>query len=1113
MRTLIHEVYQDFCKQIQAVSGQLYLPKENMRSLRFIYGSLFRYLTGDEPVFFSSDYERMIFVSHRLQLSIEQTKSLRTLGYRLTHFQDEDFDWSENIYVESVKQFQDWLDLLLTVPNEKAKGDSRVFIKEFSESNITQDSISILDAIVTKKGKAIPADDGTGKYFIVQCHSPKFGDFEVLFWKEFQYLQKCIWEGVRLNLLNFKKEEKYFQRKSSEAVLLSPEINAQVVVDPDYLLTATQIAQSFVRGGPHPLVFVLKKFDRPKANRYFFRGSIMNDYFDRLMAGSKVSVEELIKEYFSRNPIYALVFQEEEIQTVKKEIPPHIATLNRKEIQQYRKHRLHFEPTFISETYGLRGRLDMMVEYVDQLERRDVVELKTSKDPLKRGSSFSPDNAAQATCYNLLLQQKNKTLKGGSALLYSSCEAHLNPLRNVPNDRQSYRNVLALRNLIIGMEYYLLHWPEQALSKVKLSALGHLPMWDNDKVLFSDFEDSLKNAHPIEKEWFFAFAKFIARERRASKIGANAQNARQGFSYLWTEKRICEKLANYSMISHLEFDSIVEGKKGREIRFTRKAEEEEITVYRKGDFVLLYPQESEEFVFPTHYQIVKTTIKSIDENALVLLPMNPHIDAVYLEKYKYWAIENEVMENGNDAMFEAIYSFLRCKSDRKRRLILGQEKPEIGQQQSVANFCEELLPVQKEMVAKALAAKDYFLLQGPPGTGKTNRVLREMVIQLMKNPQERILLLAFTNRAVDEICRMLTAILDLPVFHRLGHGTSTSFPEALLGRKLYGKGLKEMRRTILEGRIFVSTVLTAQRKSELFTASKFSTVIVDEASQLLEPQLVGILPHFKRFILIGDEKQLPAVVTQSSEILEPDSDLLKAQGFADLKNSLFERLIEQCKKNKWDTAYGSLIDQGRMHTEIMEFPSSAFYNNRLQAITDYQRIPYPEYVEKAQFPLAEKMRNQRIFFYPSKREACRSYHIEEAEKTAELCTVLSALFPKEELAESIGIIAPYRAQLAEIKKRLPEELKNEISVDTVERFQGSQRRIIIYSLSANNVMEMPFLENLDVEEKVDRKLNVALTRAKDYCFILGAPELMQHGKVYRKLLQYLEKKHAVFTAI
>ena len=119
--------------------------------------------------------------------------------------------------------------------------------------------------------------------------------------------------------------------------------------------------------------------------------------------------------------------------------------------------------------------------------------------------------------------------------------------------------------------------------------------------------------------------------------------------------------------------------------------------------------------------------------------------------------------------------------------------------------------------------------------------------------------------------------------------------------------------------IFFS-VSSFNSKMDLLKLKQFDRVIIDEASQLLEPYLVGLLPHFKRFVLIGDHQQLPAVVTQSvADSAVADEDL-QSIGLHNLRNSLFERLYKRCIENDWDWAYAQLSHQGRMHADIMKFP-------------------------------------------------------------------------------------------------------------------------------------------------------------------------------------------------
>jgi DNA replication ATP-dependent helicase Dna2 len=108
--------------------------------------------------------------------------------------------------------------------------------------------------------------------------------------------------------------------------------------------------------------------------------------------------------------------------------------------------------------------------------------------------------------------------------------------------------------------------------------------------------------------------------------------------------------------------------------------------------------------------------------------------------------------------------------------------------------------------------------------------------------------------------------------------------------------------------------------------------------------------------------------------------------------------------------------------------------------------------------------------------------------------------------DSIGIITPYKAQIALIRKcmeKLPQEITKKITVDTVERYQGGARDIVIISFCVNKLSQLETLVSLS-HEGVDRKLNVALTRAKEQIVLIGNRELLSANKVYKDLIDSYE---------
>jgi len=109
-------------------------------------------------------------------------------------------------------------------------------------------------------------------------------------------------------------------------------------------------------------------------------------------------------------------------------------------------------------------------------------------------------------------------------------------------------------------------------------------------------------------------------------------------------------------------------------------------------------------------------------------------------------------------------------------------------------------------------------------------------------------------------------------------------------------------------------------------------------------------------------------------------------------------------------------------------------------------------------------------------------------------------------ARSIGVIVTYRHQIAMIHREiallgLPQ--LEDISIDTVERYQGSQRDVIIYSTGVQNDAELDFLTSNCFEEEghtIDRKLNVAMTRARKQLIMTGNAELLCKNEIFSELI-------------
>jgi DNA replication ATP-dependent helicase Dna2 len=131
----------------------------------------------------------------------------------------------------------------------------------------------------------------------------------------------------------------------------------------------------------------------------------------------------------------------------------------------------------------------------------------------------------------------------------------------------------------------------------------------------------------------------------------------------------------------------------------------------------------------------------------------------------------------------------------------------------------------------------------------------------------------------------------------------------------------------------------------------------------------------------------------------------------------------------------------------------------------------------------------------------------EAAYIVRLVCALAALAATDGRTLDLGIITPFRVQNNRIRDLLPAELRESITVDTVERFQGSERDIIMYGTTVANAQELESIESpFDIHgRRIDRKLNVAVTRARQQLVVVGNDNVVLASAAYRNVLARLER--------
>ena len=439
---------------------------------------------------------------------------------------------------------------------------------------------------------------------------------------------------------------------------------------------------------------------------------------------------------------------------------------------------------------------------------------------------------------------------------------------------------------------------------------------------------------------------------------------------------------------------------------------------------------------------------------------------------------------------------------------------------------------QEDAVNRVLRAKDVAIVHGPPGTGKTTTLVEAIRETLMRESQ--VLVCAQSNMAVDWISEKLvdrginvlrignpTRVNDkmLSFTYERRFEAHPDYPHLWAIRKaireLRGKRREKRgesfhqkleslksRATELEirinnelfseARVIACTLVGAANR--LLDGQKFGTLFIDEAAQALEAACWIPMRRVSRVILAGDHCQLPPTVKSIAALK------------AGLGKTLMERLVETHPE-----AVTLLKIQYRMNDDIMRFSSNYFYDGQVESAPNVKYrgildldvamewVNPSEYSENSEY-------SEKSFKESFIGESFGRINKEEAELTLNTLQQYFERIGKQRLLDEridVGIISPYRDQVQYLRRLLMKReffkpFRRQISVNTVDGFQGQERDIIVLSMvRSNDEGQIGFLRDL-------RRMNVAITRARMKVIILGdVPTLTRHP-FYRQLWKYVQ---------
>ncbi|MBN1955769.1 MAG: AAA family ATPase, partial [Anaerolineae bacterium] len=454
-----------------------------------------------------------------------------------------------------------------------------------------------------------------------------------------------------------------------------------------------------------------------------------------------------------------------------------------------------------------------------------------------------------------------------------------------------------------------------------------------------------------------------------------------------------------------------------------------------------------------------------DEQRLEVSPESLNVGDL-IDQPAGW-IADEAFVDMSDFYLEALREVGDRQVGRTRilPLILGDTGPEVDYTRYERGWAAasdaDLNDSQAEAVGQAYATNLVHLIQGPPGTGKT--IVLAHLARLLAAEGERVLVTALTHRAIDNALNKIAQVApDLPVCKIGPAGQSDD-----LAVDLYGSFEQSKFCDLADGYVIGATPF-ATRTSRLDEV-EFDTVLFDEASQITLPLAIMGMLVGKRYVFIGDDEQLPPVVTTHNA-----SPLARTSIFGYLSGRGCETMLTKTY---------------RLNDALAAWPSRTFYGNLL--------VPAP-HVGPRRLGLRSKGGQWDAILDPAdpavfvdltqRSTTVRSYREADLVVSLILALMEGGVSPQE-----IGVVSPYRAQGREIRnllrRALPDrEARRAIAVDTVERMQGQEREVILVSLATSSPRFAADLAEFFFQPE---RMNVTITRPRTKLIIAGSSQVLQ----------------------
>ncbi|XP_037256405.1 DNA replication ATP-dependent helicase/nuclease DNA2 isoform X1 [Falco biarmicus] len=778
------------------------------------------------------------------------------------------------------------------------------------------------------------------------------------------------------------------------------------------------------------------------------------------------------------------------------------------------------EENIWSPRFGLKGKIDVTARV--KIHRQSGVQSRIMPLELKSGKeSNSIEHRSQVVLYTLLNLERRVDPEAGFLLYLKT--GNMYPVSGARMDR---RELMKLRNHVA---FYLKHSTYKSAIGRQRSQLAALPPVIDDSQACkycSQIHNCFLYSRAVEQKMDSvclppAMVPIIERETQHLKpshleyfslwyllltLELQSGEGKKGYKNIWMIPALEREKAGDCVGNMVRVDEVQEISKGQYLHFFQRRNGaipgKNLLV---GDRVVVSGEENGLLGLATGYvrEVGVAKVSCWLDRNLSKLPENT-----------IYRLDHEEGDFGVGVPFENLSKLMEDSpvSERLRNLIIDFHKPRFIERlssvlpaeakETVASILKGLNKPQKQAMKQVLLSKDYTLIVGMPGTGKTTTICA--LVRILSACGFSVLLTSFTHTAVDNI---LLKLAKFKVgFLRLGraqkvHPDIRKFTEEEICKSKSIKSVTDLEEVYNSQPVVATSCMGVNHP--IFVQKQFDFCIVDEASQISQLICLGPLFCSKRFVLVGDHQQLPPLVLNAEA-----RDL-------GMSESLFKRLEQN------QNAVVQLTVQYRMNSKIMSLSNMLVYEGKLECgsekvsnatanLPNLKKLKL-ELVDASKTWLKEVLDPDTPVCFLNTEKVPAPEHAERGGVSnvteAKLVFLLTSLFIKAGCKPSdIGIISPYRHQLKTITDLMAKLNENRVEVNTVDKYQGRDKSIIIVSFVRNSSDE-----NLGTLLKDWRRLNVAITRAKHKLIMVGCVPFLCCYPPLEKLLCHLQSEAMIFN--